>query len=127
MVDLLTESTPRAAKPHLCYDCGRTIAKGERHSLSVCRNDGSVYRLRSHEDCRAAALDYISHGYPPDYEDGVDPLAEMIAAGGGQDDLDAMRGDWPHVVCRIELGWQLSEIARETRLAEWQASRIAAE
>jgi hypothetical protein len=61
-----------------------------------------------HTDCREAALDYIRHGYEPDYYDGIPPLHEMIWNGDGQRDLDAMRGFWPHVVCRIELTHQLA-------------------
>jgi hypothetical protein len=123
MVEVLASSTPRAAKPHRYYYCGEMIAKGERHNANACREDGAVYTIRSHTDCHAAALEYISEGYGPDYEDGVPPLYEMIENGDGQYDLDRMRGHWPHVVCRIELAWQRAEIAAQKRLAEWRRSR----
>lgn len=109
MVELLSQTTPKAAKSHRCWDCGRWIAKGERHIVNAMVNDGQAYRLRSHMDCHAAALEYIAEGYPPDYDDGIPPLHEMIWNGDGQRDLDAMRGHWPHVVCRLELTQQLRD------------------
>ena len=120
MVHLLSEATPRAAKPHRCYDCGAMIPKGERHYVSACLNDGTAYSIRSHIDCRGAALEYSSHGYDPDYYDGIPPLYEMIADGGNQYDLDAMRGHWPHVVCRIELLRWRSKNAYSKRQAATQ-------
>ncbi len=108
MVSTLSETQRRAARVHFCYDCGRAIPKGALHFAGTYIADGRAYTLRMHTDCREAALDYISHGYEPDYYDGIPPLREMIWNGDGQRDLDAMRGLWPHVVCRIELARQLA-------------------
>ncbi len=104
-IEIISQNKPRARKHHRCYHCGKMIAPGTVHDRATLRYD-HVYTLRSHLDCQAAADDYVSHGYAPDYDDGVPPLYEMIENGDGQYDLDAMRGHWPHVVCRIELGWQ---------------------
>lgn len=109
MIVLLSETTPRARRCHCCYDCHMTIPIGEVHYAQTCKQDDQIYTLRSHSDCRAAALDHIADGYPTDYEDGVPPLCEMIFGGDGQRDLDAMRGYWPHVVCRIELRQELAD------------------
>lgn len=110
MIDLVTKSTRRAAQPHLCWECGQMIDRGEKHLVCVWRNDGSAYRLQSHKDCHEAAQEYIGRLDPVDGDDGVPPLYEAIAEGDGQGDLDAMRGHWPHVVCRIEFMRDLNAI-----------------
>jgi len=121
-IEIISQRHVAGRKHHHCYNCGGTIAPGVIHDKATLKYD-HVYTLRSHIDCQAAADDYISHGYAPDYDDGVPPLYEMIENGDGQYDLDAMRGHWPHVVCRIELGWQKSELVAQARLAEWRAAR----
>jgi len=123
-IEIISQRHVTGRKHHRCYNCSGTIAPGVIHDKATLKYD-HVYTLRSHIDCQSAADEYISHGYAPDYYDGVPPLHEMIADGEGQNDLDAMRGHWPHVVCRIELAWQKSDLAAESRLAEWQAARAA--
>jgi hypothetical protein len=125
MGELISDTYRVAAKPHRCYDCMRDIAKGERHRVMVGRHEGHIYTLRSHTDCFDASQHYIADWYPGDYEDGLEPLAEMIWNGDGQGDLDWLRGYFPHVVCRIELSQQLADLAREKRLAEIRANREA--
>ena len=104
MIETLASGERRARKPHQCFDCYRTIQTGERHHFFTGLCDGSAYTLRSHTDCHAAAMDYIADGYPPDYDDGVPPLADMIGDSGEfQAECDRMRGFFPHVVARLEL------------------------
>lgn len=123
-MELISRGHVTGRKHHRCFHCGQMIAPKTIHEKATIKND-DVYTLRSHLDCQAAADDYISHGYWADYADGVPPLYEMIEGGDGQYDLDAMRGHWPHVVCRIELAWQLSDIAAQQRLEEWKRQKEA--
>lgn len=105
-----------ARKPHQCFDCYRTIPAGERHYYFTGK-DGGIYTIRSHLDCHAAADEYIKRGYPSDYWDGVPPLADMISDGGEFElDCNSLRGTFPHVVTRLELGEQLSDVRRADRL-----------
>ena len=77
VLEVITSDRPKARKHHRCYHCGQMIAPGLVHNRAVLNYDG-VYTLRSHLDCQDAADDYISHGYPSDYDDGVPPLLEMV-------------------------------------------------
>jgi hypothetical protein len=89
-------------KPHRCYDCGHVIPKGTR-CWSETLEDGHIYGLWYHEDCRRASAQYCKSNPDPAYDyDGVPPLREMVWGGGDQVELDAMRGHFPHVVTRIE-------------------------
>jgi hypothetical protein len=122
MIQLLAEGEAKARKAHQCYNCSRYIEPGEVYSYSRCVCDGRAYTVRSHRDCRAAALDYISEGYPSDYEDGVPPLIEMMADSGDlQHEINRMRGHFPHVAARIEINEQLAEIRYQERLREMRA------
>jgi hypothetical protein len=123
-IQIIAQWHPVARKHHRCYHCGGWIAPGVKHEAATLKYD-DVYTLRSHIDCQKAADEYVSHGYAPDYDDGVPPLYEMIENGDGQYDLDAMRGHWPHVVCRIELGRQQLELRAQAWLTQWKSERAA--
>lgn len=117
MVQLLDQGEAKARKPHQCYDCYRPISPGQTYSFCKCVDMGRAYTVRSHTDCRAAALDYIADGYQPDYDDGIPPLSDMMGDSGEmQAEIDRMRGHFPHVATRLELNEQLAEIRWQERL-----------
>tara|TARA_R110002126_G_scaffold16615_1_gene66274 strand:+ start:2809 stop:3174 length:366 start_codon:yes stop_codon:yes gene_type:complete len=119
MIETLDRGTRKARKPHQCYDCYRMIAPGEVYEFGTFKYD-DVYTLKHHPDCMAASAHYIKfHGTYYDHYEGIQPLADMISDG-GEFKLDhaMLRGHFPHVVCRLELSDQLSEIRREKRQLE---------
>lgn len=108
---VLDEGERTARKAHRCYDCGCEIARGERYAFNVTVDCGSATTFRSHLDCRAAALCYVADWPWSDLEDGIQPLACMIAdSGQAEAECNALRGYFPHVVTRIERRQQLAEI-----------------
>ena len=115
MVELLTEGTIKARNHHRCYDCAGWITPGEIYHQQICVNDGSAYRIRQHSDCRAMSDAVVASGYRLDYDDGIPPLHENDEA---TQCLDAWRGHYPHVVCRIEYRQQVQDLLRQNRSAE---------
>lgn len=111
-VTLLDQGTRRARKSHQCFDCYRTIPAGEEYHFSTCKYD-HVYTLCQHKDCRAASEFYRKVHRIDDwgFDDGIPPLADMVSDLGELTlDMATLRGHFPHVVCRIELGDQLAGI-----------------
>lgn len=111
----LASGERRARKPHQCFDCYRTIPKGEVYDFQTCKYD-HVYTIRQHKDCRAASEFYRSANdiFSWDFDaEGIPPLADMISDGGEfEADMELLRGHFPHVVCRLELNRQLARIRR---------------
>jgi hypothetical protein len=105
MVTLISEGTRKARKPRQCFHCYRTIPAGETYGFQTCKYD-SVYTLSWHLDCEEMAREYRD---PYSYADeGWGPLRDdLVGSGQYQDELDAFRGQFPHVVCRMELTDQL--------------------
>jgi len=114
MIETLNRGTRKARKPHQCYDCYRMIVPGEAYAFGTFKYD-DVYTLKHHLDCMAASAHYIKfHNISYDHDDGIQPLADMISDGGEHESDHAMlRGYFPHVVCRLELNNQMSEIRWE--------------
>jgi hypothetical protein len=110
----LASGERKARKAHQCFDCYRTIPKGEVYDFQTCKYD-HVYTIRQHKDCRAASEFYRKFmGFASwDFDDGIPPLADMISDGGEfESDMELLRGRFPHVVCRLELNQQLARIRR---------------
>ena len=111
-VTLISTEVIRARKHHRCDYCGRSIAPGERYRRSALKYD-DLYVWMSHLDCDEMALEHhriSNYGY---CEDGIGPLYEDTDL---LDNLDYWRGEYPHVVCRLELNIQLSDIRWRDRL-----------
>lgn len=94
----------RGRKPHHCDYCGRTIPHGAPSVRIVGTFDG-FFSARGHVDCVEMWHEAFSS-----YADGDDEMAFDLleAIGGEQCELDAWRGHYPHVVCRIEFHLQKS-------------------
>lgn len=116
---IINDHQVKARKVHVCFCCGGDIVKGVTHRKCVLKYD-DIYTLRTHNDCEAAT-DFLIKFHRMsnwDFDDGVPPLVELMD-GGFQEDCDTLRGHFPHVVARLELARELSEI-------RWQKSRAAA-
>jgi hypothetical protein len=107
MAQLLTEGTRKARKPHQCFHCYRMIEAGTEYGFQTCKYD-SVYTLRWHLDCEEMASRYRDPSWYA--EEGWGPLRDELQGSGEYlRELDWWRGDFPHVVCRMELTDQLRE------------------
>ena len=108
MITVLSEGTRKARKPHQCYHCYRTIPVGETYRFQTCKYD-DVYTLCWHKDCAEAAEAYRRDQRLSvwDYDYGYPPLRdEWIDSGEFELMCNAYRGQFPHVVCRMELSEQ---------------------
>ena len=96
---LVSQSTPKANRPHQCQHCRHIIPKGVRYLRQFCKDGGDVWDFISHEDCHAAALHLfdMDGGYD---DDGITPLIEYENNTGVFPDY--IRGLFPHVICRLE-------------------------
>ena len=107
MVEIIKEGARRARKAHQCFHCYRMIEPGTVYGFQTCRYD-DVYTLVWHLDCEAMASEYRDGDDYGDYGDGFGPLRnDLIESGQYQEELNWWRGDYPHVVCRMELTDQL--------------------
>lgn len=107
MVTLISEGTRKARKRHQCFHCYRDIAVGTIHGFQTCKYD-HVYTIRYHLDCEELASEYriLSGGYYD--EEGWPPLRdEWCDSGEYENECNAWRGFYPHVVARMELIDQL--------------------
>lgn len=125
-ITILSEGTRKARKHHQCYECYRSIGPGQVYEYQTCKYD-YVYTLKFHKDCRAASLEYcrVNRISPWDFDfGGYPPLADIISDGGEfKTDVDAMRGKFPHVACRLELTEQLAEARLLDKLRAMQESQ----
>lgn len=118
MVETISQGTKKARKPHQCFHCYRQIGYDDRHGfkVKVNRQDGSVYTLRWHRDCKECADEYRDYGdYPLLEGEDFPPLREyFLSSGMYQWELNYLRGFYPHVVARMELTDQLFDQHLET-------------
>ena len=54
MVELISESKPKARKPHHCDSCQRKIPVGAVYMNQFCKDGGNVWSYKECEDCRTA-------------------------------------------------------------------------
>ena len=104
-ITLLDSGTRKARKNHQCFHCYRPIRRGEEYNFSTCKYEDRVYTLAMHPDCLKAAnffMDTILNAQPFDWDEGCPPLMDMVWDNDGQDDIDILRGHFPHVACRLE-------------------------
>lgn len=62
MITLLSRSTPKARKPHICVWCGELIQIGEAHVHQVVKHCGDLQDSRWHLECHNASSDYFNNG-----------------------------------------------------------------
>ena len=98
---ILSDETPRARKPHICDQCNCEIAVGQqyRRVRGIWEDTPSSYK--AHLDCdQLATTLHNEYGLYP--EEGVWLRDEEWS------ELVLWRGDYPHVICRMELRRQLA-------------------
>ena len=103
-ITMLSNGTRKAKKAHQCFHCYRPIRSGETYEFHTLKYD-DVYTLAAHPDCNRAAIFFmgtILNSRPFDWDDGYPPLFDMVRDNDGQDDIDTLRGQFPHVACRLE-------------------------
>lgn len=114
----ISQMKRRAAKPHQCFHCYRTIPQNEVHDVFTGK-DETIYTIRSHLDCVEASNARISELLNwSDYWDGVPPLYDELTENGEfESECAYLRGRFPHVVTRMEMNEQISEIKWSARAA----------
>jgi hypothetical protein len=102
MSDFFAAVPTKAAKPHRCLCCESTIPKGWVYARCAGVWDGDFFSYPAHADCRAIYSDLRD-------ELGADEMSAHLTQElseyhytEAQGTLDALRGRYPHVVCRIE-------------------------
>lgn len=113
-----THTVQRPRKSHRCAHCGSTIPAGVSHLVNSGIWEGQFYSDRLHHDCAALWTElFRTYG---DWDDGMPmDLAEVIGQDETRDfvqqEMDAWRGQYPHVICRLELRWQRGDIKHRDR------------
>lgn len=108
----------KGRKIHSCGHCGGKIPKGDTSLRISGVWDGQFYAERGHIDCVDMWNDaYSTYGDP---NDGMDfDLLEVLSADAGGEELEremnAWRGKYPHVVCRLEFRIQRGHLAYADR------------
>jgi hypothetical protein len=107
-----TETTHVARKEHRCDYCGDAIVSGTAYIRIAGHWNGDFYTAKGHLDCIEMWND--AYSYWADPGEGMDfNLSEAC------DDWQALvewRGLYPHVICRIELSQQKSDLRWAARL-----------
>lgn len=109
MTQTLDEGTRTARKAHRCFHCCRDIVPGTLYGYQTNKYD-YVYTLAWHLDCQeldSAYRDVCGHW---DWmEEGLPGLREdWCGSGEYYTNIKAWRGEYPHVICRLELTDQLN-------------------
>ena len=103
-VIVLDSGTRKARKAHKCFHCYRPIWRGEVYFFQTLKHDDAFGTVAMHHECVRADrwFSVFRAGENWFWDDGVPPLLDQIHNNAGQDDIDAMRGHFPHVACRLE-------------------------
>lgn len=106
-------TTFTAKKRHRCEHCRGDILPGARYIRAVGVHDGQFYAGKLHLDCNAMWNE--AYRIYADYSEGMPwDLLEAICGDEGRQyqlaELNTWRGQYPHVVCRLELRMQKSDI-----------------
>jgi len=105
MVSPISQGKRKTRKPRQCFHCYRPIPKGEIATYWTNKDDGRVETFYSHMDCDAAWNAYCIDAelHWSDFPDGYPPLADEWSEYGEFENLCAgYRGQFPHVICRLE-------------------------
>ena len=73
MLELISESNPKANKNHKCMFCNGTIKKGEVYNKQIIKGD-YIYTWKNHSKCSQV---YEKLDMSCDYSDGIDPETFM--------------------------------------------------
>ena len=106
-------------KPHRCDYCGLTIPKGATAVKQAGKWYGDFYSAYGHTDC-AHMWTSVYPTYADPYEGMVWDLLEAIGGGESREivlsEIGHWRGQYPHVVTRLEFRLQKSDIAYADRM-----------
>jgi hypothetical protein len=80
--------TPRAAKPHRCEECGRTIEVGEKHQRISGKCEGEIMDYRLCDYC-ARLTAAVFRAFPDDCDEGYPSPVRDFLLGEGVTDLEA--------------------------------------
>lgn len=58
-----TSRTRKAAKQHICPECGKTIEKGEEYLFSTLFIDGGIYNSKMCKVCESLVDQFFQDGY----------------------------------------------------------------
>jgi hypothetical protein len=110
MVEEISRQERRGRKHHQCFHCYQMIPPRELREVFTGKDDGLIYTLHSHLDCRDMSYAIVDLGYGPDYWDGIPPLLdELQDSGEFEAECNRWRGQYPHVICRLEFHQQAQE------------------
>lgn len=108
MVKTIAQGVRTARKHHQCFECYRMIAPKQSYGFQTNIYDDRMYTLAWHLDCQECANQYrkiTGHTYE---DEGFPPLRDEWCESGEYDrEVDWWRGEFPHVVARMELTDQL--------------------
>lgn len=108
MTVVLTEGKRIARKSHQCFECYRAIEPGTEYGFQTCKYD-YVYTLCWHLDCHAMGGEWRRLTDEMCDDEGYGPLRDsLLDSGEYVEALNEFRGEYPHVVCRMELTDQLA-------------------
>ena len=110
MTQVLQQGTRKARTSHQCFHCYRNITPGTDYGYQNNKQEGSIYTLRWHLDCEELAEKCRKLSGENYYgsDEGWGPLRDDWADSGEYKAMiDTYRGEYPHVVCRMELTDQL--------------------
>lgn len=103
--DFQTEYARKARKHHHCAICRRSIAPGTEYTVYAGVWQGDFSSAKMHTDCRAVWNDLFSD-WGDSNEGMLHDLLEVFSDSGelwaAQESLDALRGQYPHAVTRLE-------------------------
>lgn len=120
MIRTIDEGTRKARKAHWCFNCGTKIRKGEVHAFEDNVYDGNVGNLKMHLDCYDFLQKNFTHKWVQLYEIDYGCWAGLVDEY-EQQDLDVLRGRYPHMVARMEYREQIQAIENEER---WAKARL---
>jgi len=105
MTDFRVFHLHRAAKPHCCAACNCTIQVGVIYARVCGYSDVDFWHDKLHEDCCAAWSAFVTELGCDPIDFSYDLLTELtrMTPFEAQNELDALRGFYPHVVARLEL------------------------
>lgn len=105
MSDCQWDRKVKARKVHVCDECRMGIPKGTLHHVQSGIQEGHPYRWRVHSDCAEMYWEVNKDNFQSWF---AAPLLDYGVA-----DLEYLRGKYPHVICRMELRDQLSELRKD--------------
>ena len=97
-MQVLSESTPKARKPHRCDHCGHPVAIGEIYDRAFIKDGGETWSWVAHQDC--TALSHVMHrDMGLSWDEGICLRDEWSDY---PDEMRMYATDFPAVIARFE-------------------------